>query len=271
MKKAVFAAALAFASFAANGVGYASVNFISAGVSVGASAWASSDGVSVDSHIGHSSGQATNFADLLAGLSVSAHASAYSGVSTQSAASDSVNAVTIKATSPGVGYIEFVGSASASLGSEVAGGFAGASNAQSLAFYIFSVTSAPYPFVVNYETSGSNDAVFSYDAFLLAPSSLVDYIPVGDNDAGMASYTLDPGYYLFGILQFQGAHSGDSVLATDPGSTLNGESLARFDFNAAVPETSTWVMLGLGLTAVGIVAAKRRRNGASSEVGLSEA
>ena len=253
----VVVAALAMASFANSGA-HAAVNFEWAGASTGAAAFASSEGYPPDSKTNYQIGSTSNFSDLIPGLVVQSQASAVSGVGLSAVGALDTETVTIAAVTPSSGVIRFSGATSAGLGPE-ANGSASAGSPAALAFYKFSVTGDPVGFRIDYATSGDNPAPMSYLGFLVSGAlAPVGVLHVGASDSGTVSYRLNPGDYLFGVLELAGSYAPDHLLNTTPGALMTGFSTGVFTFSDPVPEPSTWVMTGLGFGAFALAAARRR-------------
>jgi len=98
----------------------------------------------------------------------------------------------------------------------------------------------------------------------------------GVYDAGFRAYNLMPGTYLFTIAAYDNFAMGTSLgsgflrdgetpipLAewTEPAGVLSPGSFVRlnWDMCPAVPEPSTWVMMGAGLALAGVMARRQRR------------
>ncbi len=256
MKKAVVAA-LAMASFAVGGA-HAAINFELAGASTGASAFASSDGFAPDSTMNYQINSTSNFGDLVSGLIVQNQASAVSGVGSSAISALDTETVTIAAISPSSGSIRFAGATSAGLGPE-ASGSASAGSPGAIAYYKFSITNDPIWFTIDYATAGDNPAPLSYLGILSnGTSAPVGLLHVGANDSGTASYHLDPGHYVFSVLESASSYAPDYLSNSTPGALLTGSSMGVFTFSDPVPEASTWIMMGLGFGAFALVAARRR-------------
>ena len=257
MKRVVFAAALTCAGLMANGA-QASVNFLLGAVLTGASATAS-DGVGVDSKSKMGNAGTFNFSDLIPGITASSFVSAHSGEGRAAASADDLETLTLTASAPDSGAFDFTGLTHAALGaaaSSSAYAEAGANGA--LGLYVFAVVGEPTPFVVTYATTGSTDAGLSYLAFLKTSSSFVGAFGAGANDSGTVSYLLNPGDYVFGVLELGSKYGPDSIYAGEPGDSLTGESSGTFRWTSAVPEPATWVAISAGFLAMAFVARRRR-------------
>ena len=206
--------------------------------------------------------QANKLAKAMTGIDASAIASSSSGGNNRNASAADTERATVKLASKFDADLDFGGYVYASVTSKAGPeATAGAGGSLSFAGYEFRTTS-PELLSIDYTTQSDFDADNAYELVVLRgknrPVATEYFIDANASDSIFLDLT--KGFYTVAVYLYQ----PDDV-AAGVGQAIAGSYSGDFHVTlSAVPEASTWVMIGAGFGALGAFSAARRRKAGAS-------
>jgi len=170
-------------------------------------------------------------------------------------------------TSAASGAFLFASSTSAHVASNSPSGYAQSETADSYAYYEFTL-SAKGKMDLSWLTQDSNYNADGYYVYLYNTTDGSTYSTfwTPSQDSGSTSISMTPGFYEFYVQEYY--YGNDVTSQSGPGTSAGGYLSSEFNWSisSAVPEFSTWAMMGMGFVGLGLAGSRRVRGAQTAAV-----
>ncbi len=244
----------------------AGVTFLSLSVNAKGAASANNDrSGSIDVTQALSNSASTTDLSLLTstGVSKSLSATANEGAAGKKATAAATEAVTATATSASDLFFQFGGFSTASTDRAVGNaGYAKGGDNGSSASYTFS-TVGRIAATISWNTARTHKYADEYTVNVSDGPTSYSFSADANDTSKSWSQMLSTGTWTVTITEALGANAPDYVSLFGKNKSRSGSALGQFEVVLAVPELSTWMMLGLGFAGLGFLGVRAARQSVS--------